>query len=94
MRQLSPEGVLSLRPSVILAIEGAGPKETINVIDAAGIPMVAVPDRYDGAGCHREDRIVAAAIGAHEQGECLAAATRSELATSSGRGSKSQSRYA
>lgn len=80
MRQLSPEGVLSLHPSLILAIEGAGPKETISVIDTAGIPMVAVPDRYTGAGVVEKIRIVAGAIGAVEQGECLAAVVSSELA--------------
>jgi iron complex transport system substrate-binding protein len=80
MRQLSPEGVLSLRPSLILAIEGTGPKEAINVIDAAGIPMVAVADKYTGAGVIEKVRIVASAVGAQEQGQCLAAAVSSELA--------------
>jgi iron complex transport system substrate-binding protein len=80
MRQLSPEGVLSLRPSLILAIEGAGPREAINVIDAAGIPMVAVADKYNGAGVIEKIRIVAGAVGAQEQGQCLAAAISSELA--------------
>jgi len=80
MRQLSPEGVLSLKPSVILAIEGAGPKEAIGVINTAGIPMVTVPDRFDSAGVLRKIRVVAGAVGAMEQGECLAASVGSELA--------------
>ncbi len=33
MRQLSPEGVLGLNPSLILATEGAGPKETVAVLE-------------------------------------------------------------
>jgi iron complex transport system substrate-binding protein len=73
MRQLSPEGVLSLHPSLILAIEGSGPKEAISVIDAAGIPMVTVPDRYTAAGVIEKIRIVSSAVGAVDRGECLAA---------------------
>jgi iron complex transport system substrate-binding protein len=80
MRQLSPEGVLSLRPSLILAIEGAGPKEAISVIDTAGIPMVAVADKYNGASVIEKVRVVAGAVGAQEQGQCLVAAVGSELA--------------
>src|SRR5215203_3259554 len=40
MRQLSPEGVLGLKPSLILMTEGSGPKETIAVLQAATIPLV------------------------------------------------------
>ncbi|MFA6267730.1 MAG: ABC transporter substrate-binding protein, partial [Pseudolabrys sp.] len=39
MRQLSAEGVLGLRPSLVIAIAGAGPKETMNVLEAAKVPM-------------------------------------------------------
>src|SRR5262245_65923293 len=38
-RALSPEGVLGLNPSLILAIEGAGPKQAMTVIEAAGIGL-------------------------------------------------------
>src|SRR5262245_19962910 len=50
MRQLSPEGVLGLGPSLVLAADGSGPKETIAVLDAAAIPIVHVPDRFTGEG--------------------------------------------
>src|SRR5262245_3812762 len=50
MRQLSAEGVLGLSPSLILAIEGAGPKETVAVLERANVPFVSVPDRFDGDG--------------------------------------------
>src|SRR5499426_2306718 len=49
-RALSPEGVLGLNPSLILAIEGAGPKQAMTVIEAAGIGFVSVPDRFTGEG--------------------------------------------
>ena len=50
MRQLSPEGVLGLAPSLILSIAGAGPKETMSVLHAAGVPLVTVPDDFTGEG--------------------------------------------
>ena len=43
MRQLSPEGVLGLGPSLVLAAEGSGPKETVAVLEAASIPVRASP---------------------------------------------------
>ena len=54
MRQLSPEGVLGLAPTLMLAIEGAGPKETMTVLAAAKVPLVVVPDHYTGRGHRRE----------------------------------------
>jgi iron complex transport system substrate-binding protein len=43
MRQLSPEGVLGLGPSLVLAAEGSGPTGTIAVLEAASIPFVQIP---------------------------------------------------
>lgn len=47
MRALSPEGVLSVAPDLILAEEGAGPPETIEVLERAGIPFRALPGGHD-----------------------------------------------
>lgn len=47
MRALSPEGVLSVNPSAILMIEGSGPKETLDVLAKASVPLVTVPEGYD-----------------------------------------------
>ena len=55
MRQLSAEGVLGLGPSLVLAAEGAGPKETIAVLETAAIPFVRVPDQFTGDRHRRED---------------------------------------
>lgn len=78
-RQLSPEGVLSLRPSLILASEGSGPKETISVLEAATIPFVRIPDTYDGRGIVEKIRVVAAATDSAQRGECLARRVESDL---------------
>ncbi len=79
MRQLSPEGVLGLKPTLILAVEGAGPKEVVSILRSAGIPMVQVPDPYTGEGIIEKIRIVAEAAGLKSRGECLAAAVRKDL---------------
>jgi iron complex transport system substrate-binding protein len=80
MRALSPEGVLGLNPSLILATEGAGPQETIAVLRTAAIPFVLVPDRFTGAGILEKIRIVATAAGIAARGECLAKAVAADLA--------------
>ncbi|MGV3632899.1 MAG: heme/hemin ABC transporter substrate-binding protein [Pseudorhodoplanes sp.] len=80
-RQLSPEGVLSLGPSLILAAEGSGPKETVSVLEAAAIPFVRIPDTYDGKGIVDKIRIVAAATDSTQRGECLAKRVETDLSS-------------
>jgi iron complex transport system substrate-binding protein len=80
MRQLSPEGVLGLNPSLVLAAEGAGPKDAIAVLEAAHIPFVLVPDHFTGEGIIDKIRLVAAATGETARGECLVRAVDSDLA--------------
>lgn len=79
MRQLSAEGVLGLRPSLILASEGSGPRETIAVLKAAQVPIIVVPDVFSGEGIVEKVRVVADAVGATERGACIADAVRSDL---------------
>ena len=79
MRALSPEGVLSLAPSLVLAVEGSGPKGTIAVLEAARVPFALVPDPHTGEGIVEKIRIVAQAAGTPEHGECLAASVRADL---------------
>lgn len=80
MRQLSAEGVLGLRPSLILAVEGSGPKETMAVLKAAGVQLVVVPNSYTGEGIVEKIRIVSRAVGAYRRGECLIGRVRADLA--------------
>ena len=80
-RQISPEGVLGLNPSLILAIEGAGPKQAISVLQSAGVGFVSVPDTFTGEGIIEKIRVIAAAAGAEKRGECLATAVAADLDT-------------
>jgi iron complex transport system substrate-binding protein len=80
MRQLSPEGVLGLSPTLVLAIEGSGPKEAIDVLQQSKIPFVVVADKFDGDGIIDKVHVVARDVGVAERGECLAGKVRADLA--------------
>jgi iron complex transport system substrate-binding protein len=78
-RALSPEGVLGLNPSLILAIDGAGPKQAVSVLKSAGVGFVSVPDHFTGEGIIEKIRVIAAAVGVEKRGECLASAVAADL---------------
>jgi iron complex transport system substrate-binding protein len=79
MRQLSAEGVLGLNPSLVLASKDSGPKETIAVLSAAKVPLVLIPEGYNGEGVIEKIQLIAAAANAEPQGACLANAVRHDL---------------
>ena len=81
MRALSPEGVLSVGPSVILAIEGSGPADAIEVLEKASVPFVLVPEGNDAAGVARKVRFIAGIVGAKAHGEEIARAIEQDFAT-------------
>ncbi|UVK36513.1 hemin ABC transporter substrate-binding protein [Mesorhizobium sp. AR10] len=72
MRQLSPEGVLSVNPTGILALHGSGPKEAVDVLKKTSIPFIEVPERYDSEGILEKIRIVGKALGVDAKAEVLA----------------------
>lgn len=79
MRQLSAEGVLGLNPSLILAIEGSGPKETLGVLQSAKVPMVIIPDSFSGEGIIEKTHAIAHAVGADARGRCVIDQVRADL---------------
>ncbi|MEM1272265.1 MAG: ABC transporter substrate-binding protein [Pseudomonadota bacterium] len=79
MRALSPEGVLSVDPDLILAEEGSGPPEVIDVLEAAGIEFISVPDGYDGPAITAKIEAVAAALGVEARGAELIAEVEAQL---------------
>jgi len=78
-RALSPEGVLSVAPDLILATEGAGPPETLEVLKASGVPFVTVPEEWSGTGILRKIEVVGAALGVPDKAEALAEMTGAAL---------------
>lgn len=79
MRQLSPEGVLSVNPSAILMLEGSGPREAVDVLGTASAEMVKVPDRFDHDGILEKIRVVGKAIGAEGKAKELAASVDKDI---------------
>ena len=80
MRALSAEGVLSVTPGLILAEEGAGPPEALDLLRAASVPMALIPEPHDIAGIPQRIEAVADALGVPEKGAALAAEVAAQLA--------------
>lgn len=79
MRALSPEGVLSVQPNVIIAMEGAGPPPTIDVLQEAGVTYITVPEIYSAEGITKKIEIVGAALGKEDAARQLAEETAAQL---------------
>lgn len=80
MRALSPEGVLSVEPSAILALAGSGPPETIEVLEKASVPIVTVPEAYDRAGIVDKIAAVGAALDLEAEAGKLAGRVADDVA--------------
>ena len=79
MRALSPEGVLSVDPTGIIALQGSGPKEAVDVLKKASVPYVEVPETYDNEGILERIRVVGKALGVEDKAAALAADTEAKL---------------
>jgi iron complex transport system substrate-binding protein len=77
-RTLSAEGVLSLRPNLVLASADAGPPAVLAQLRAAGVRLVRTDAEHSFEGLVRNVRIVAEALGRGEAGARLASALERE----------------
>jgi len=84
MRSLAPEGVLKTAPSLILAIEGSGPADAIEILEHASVPFVVVPEARDAEGVAKKIRFVADVVGLPEKGEALAKAVLADFSALQG----------
>lgn len=80
MRALSPEGVLSVGPELIISEDGAGPVETIDVLRQAQIPFVVVPDTFSGDGIVSKILAVGEALDVPDEAQSLADNVSASLA--------------
>jgi iron complex transport system substrate-binding protein len=62
IRALSPENILALDPTLIVAEGDAGPPAAVEVLKSAGIPFVLVPEATDPAGVLAKITAVAEAM--------------------------------
>ena len=79
MRQLSPEGVLGLSPTLVLAVEGSGPKETIDVLQRATFLSSPCRTNSPATASLKRFSIIAGDVGAPARGECLAGMVRNDM---------------
>ncbi|OYT70493.1 MAG: hemin ABC transporter substrate-binding protein [Chloracidobacterium sp. CP2_5A] len=71
VRALSAEGVLSLRPSLVLTLPEAGPPDALAQLRASGTPVLIVPSETSLEGVKRKIRAIAQALDRQAQGEEL-----------------------
>ena len=79
MRALSPEGVLSVNPDLIVSEAGAGPAETLEVLKKAGITFIEVPDSFTADGILEKIAAVGEAIGKPAEAATLSAEVENDL---------------
>jgi iron complex transport system substrate-binding protein len=79
IRRLSPEGILSVNPDLILTEQGAGPPEAVALLQEADLPFVTVPDGYTPQAIQAKIMAVATALGVEAKGHKLAADVQRDL---------------
>ncbi len=79
MRALSPEGILALSPTSIIAIEGAGPPEALTVLKSASVPFETVPNAYTRDGILAKIEKVGALLGVDDKAKALEASVSADL---------------
>jgi iron complex transport system substrate-binding protein len=70
-RQLPAEGVLSLDPTLVLALEGTGPPAILDQLRSAGVRVERIPDAPSIEGTKAKIRRIAALLGRTAEGEAL-----------------------
>lgn len=79
IRALSPEGVLSVDPGLVLAEADAGPPATLEVLREAQVPLVLIPDEPTGVGILEKIRAVGAALDVEAEAGVLAEDVAAQL---------------
>ena len=77
--RLSAEGILSIKPTLVIGREDVRPKEVVEQLERAGVAVVLVPTEPSVEGAKAKIRTVAQAVGRVEQGEALVRALERDL---------------
>jgi iron complex transport system substrate-binding protein len=85
MRALSAEGVLALKPTLILATTAAGPATTLDQLRSTGIEVMVLPDRYDYDSVVAKIAAVGKVTDKAAEAEAMIARGRTEMAALSAR---------
>jgi iron complex transport system substrate-binding protein len=73
VRALSSEGLLSLKPTTVVAIESVGPPDILKTVEEAGVKIVTIPEVATPAGISAKVKDIAALLGEKDKGAELAA---------------------
>lgn len=71
VRQLNAEGILSLRPAIVLASEQAQPSTVLQKVAENNVKVIPVPGGYSPAAIDNKVAVIAAALGKTAEGEQL-----------------------
>ncbi|MDI1288003.1 MAG: ABC transporter substrate-binding protein [Reyranella sp.] len=80
MRALSAEGVLSLKPTLVIATTAAGPTATLDQLRATGVEVVVLPDHYDYDSVIDKIAAVGRVTGKQAEAEAMIARGRTDMA--------------
>ncbi len=80
MRALSAEGVLSLKPTLVIATTAAGPATTLDQLRATGVEVLVLPDLYDYDSVVAKIAAVGRATARQAQAEAMIARGRADMA--------------
>ncbi|PZM14158.1 hemin ABC transporter substrate-binding protein [Rhizobium tubonense] len=71
MRALSPEGILAVNPTAIIAVEGSGPPEALAVLRNASLPFETIPQSYDRDGILKKISSIGSLLGVADKAKVL-----------------------
>ncbi|KHG64469.1 hemin receptor [Thermus sp. 2.9] len=77
--RLSAEGILSLKPTLVIGREDVRPPQVVDQLRQAGVAVVLVPAEPSVEGAKAKIRVVAQAVGQPERGEALVRALERDL---------------
>jgi iron complex transport system substrate-binding protein len=80
MRALSAEGVLSLKPTLMIATTAAGPMTTLEQLKGTGIEVMILPDHYDYDSVVAKIEAVGKVTGKAAEAQALIQQGRAEMA--------------
>lgn len=80
MRALSAEGVLSLKPTLVIATTAAGPATTLDQLRATGIEVLVLPDHYDYDSVIAKIAAVGRLTGKTAEADAMIARGRADMA--------------
>lgn len=79
VRALSAEGVLSLKPTFIMLIDGAGPPDAVSLLTESGVRIARIGDGLTPEGVASKIAAIGTAIGAAAPAERLSEQTRARF---------------